>query len=734
MNSQQMKQMVAGNQSSALESAWLDAMESNLPAAELAEVLEALFKSEKAGLAEALATLLLEDRTAKLAPPELLDVAKALVWAVPTSETLRTRTAQLYRQVYSAATGEKIFDAFLEASGLTGGQSPRRALRTLDTALQIVPGSYLANRYDHRVVKAKAYNELFGEFEVIDANSSVSRLEPKALADEFEIVDETDFRVLTTHRGDELKKLLSEDIAAVLAGLCMSSGGSINSNTLKDRLVPKYIAPEQWSGWWNKARTAAKRSANLSIEGRSPVVISYHAGGRTLEEELAPALAAARTPLEQLALLGTYVREVRARRLTVQEPFYRPILESLATAALVYQANRPADALAAALAVEAAGEMGLPAPEGAATATTVLAKIQNPASAIAELDQAALYEKALNALSARPDYADQLQALLPLTPAESLDQVAERLGAIGRTSAIEQAVAAAFAEPLNNLELSLWLWKGPAQRPANMPGKTELLSRLLKAMVDLEHDWDSSAARRKAVFARIRWAITASDFASVRQAVSEMSEPVAETIKRQVDRAGTALADSAREGIMAILKENFYQLFAVREKAESWADENIIWASEEAFARRQAELKELVDVKMLENARAIGAAAAHGDLKENSEWKFALEERDMLRARAANMQDELAKARILHPDNVPTDTVGVGSKVTMRRASDSKEVQLSFLGPWDCDLQKRIMNYQTPIAQELMGHAIGDSIHLKLDGEEGDYVIVKLEPAVSRQA
>jgi transcription elongation factor GreA len=720
--------MIADKQLTLLETTWLEAIEAKVPASEMAKVLEALVP-EHLDMAEALAALLLEEQPGS--PVEELATAKAIVAAVPVSDELRAKAAKLYEKVYAQKVGQKQFEAILSASGLLSGQSPRRSLRTLDTSLRLAPGTYLANRYDHHVLCVEKYNELFGEFELVDMNGQRQRLEPKALADEMDLVEATDFRVLASHRGEELKKLLAQDAAAVLMGLCMSSGGSIDSDVLKERLVPRYIAAGEWSGWWSKARTAAKRSPHLSLEGRNPVTISYHAGGRTLEEELAQSLADARTPLAQLAVLEQYLRDARDRKLAVQAAFIDPILLSLAKASIAYLANRPADALAAALALDRAKSLGLAIPETLiATPAAVLAKTTKPAQALAGVERGDLWPPALDAMTQRPDAASQLEVLLHLAPANLLDEVTARLSACGKPGVVEQVVAEAYAEPLAHLEMALWLWKGPANPPVNTPGKVEMLSRMLKAMLDLQHDWDASPAHRKAVFQDLRAAFCASDFAAVRVAVSQMSEPVAETIKRQIERCAAALAESAREGMLVIMRESFYNLFVTRERLEAWADPNIIWTSQDSLTRREAELKMVEDVKMLENARAIGAAAAHGDLSENSEWKFALEERDMLRARVAKMQDELSRAHVLHRENVPTEIVGVGSKVSLKNVTSGTEIELTFLGPWDADLQKKILSYQTPIAQQLMGHPIGDVIHLTLDGEEGDYRIERLEVAV----
>src|SRR6185295_11961836 len=95
----------------------------------------------------------------------------------------------------------------------------------------------------------------------------------------------------------------------------------------------------------------------------------------------------------------------------------------------------------------------------------------------------------------------------------------------------------------------------------------------------------------------------------------------------------------------------------VKIKIEPWLDESVIFGTQPGMNKREEELNFLVNVKMKENAKAIGDAAAHGDLSENSEYKFALEERDLLRARVAGIQNELNLARLLTPDDVTTDAV-----------------------------------------------------------------------------
>src|SRR5262249_52621646 len=143
-----------------------------------------------------------------------------------------------------------------------------------------------------------------------------------------------------------------------------------------------------------------------------------------------------------------------------------------------------------------------------------------------------------------------------------------------------------------------------------------------------------------------------------------------------------------------------------------------------------AELDELVNVKMRENAKAIGAAAELGDLSENSEYKFALEERDLLRARVAQINSEISIARILEADELPDDHVSIGHRIHLQTA-DAARLTVTLLGPWESALAKRIYSYQTPLARRLLGKKAGDTIDFALDGIEQSCTILSFEPAIA---
>jgi transcription elongation factor GreA len=156
----------------------------------------------------------------------------------------------------------------------------------------------------------------------------------------------------------------------------------------------------------------------------------------------------------------------------------------------------------------------------------------------------------------------------------------------------------------------------------------------------------------------------------------------------------------------------------------------VLYVTEGGLKAKEAEIRELVNVKMKENATAIGRAAERGDLSENSEYRFALEERDLLRARLAQMNQQREVARVLTPDEVPTDHVGIGSRVTLRHNQTGQVREVRVLSPWEADAEKNILNYKAPLAQSLMGARCGDTVELTFTGAPGIYTVESLGNAL----
>jgi len=724
-----MKEWIASGNDEAMESAWMAAAEAEQPVApaDAAAVLAALVEADRADQAEALGWAMLEERKVRDKPGEALKLAQALAQAVPASAELRDGVLELYRLLYGA---HEHFEALLRASDLMGGSPPRRAFATLDLCLRIGPGAYLANRFHNQVLQVKRYDAALGEYELEDLSGGTLNVEPRKLADEFALIGETDFRVLSRRDPRRVREAFQADPAAVLIGICQAHDGSIDAARLKDELVPRYLSADEWGGWWNRARTAAKRSDKLTLEGRNPITVVYHPEGRSLEDELAGAAASARTPLDLLAVLRTYAREARQRKTEPRADFAGRLTAALADQARSFAAARPADALAAALALAEAATMRLPPaalPAEPPSPEAMLAAASDPVRLAAALGDESLWSAAVDALTRRPDAPRHLASLLDATPARRLDKIAALLRQAGRAEVVSAAAAAAMADPLGHLEICLWLWSDSPEVPRAAAGRLEVLTRLLKLLQDLEIDPTLGVDNRREIQRQVRTVLAGRNCAGFREVVASVDEAMASILKTRIER-GAGLASTARDEMLRILRESFFQLFA-KAKIDPWLDESVIWTTPAGLSRYEADYRHLVDVLIPANSRAIGAAAEHGDLSENSEWKFAVEQRREFQARQAKIQDELARARVLHRDDVPADHVGIGSRVTLRRTEGTGEVTLTILGPWDTDVRRHVYSYQTGLAGGILGLRVGQKATLRIDDAEAEYEITAIEPA-----
>ncbi|MCI0447095.1 GreA/GreB family elongation factor [bacterium] len=153
-------------------------------------------------------------------------------------------------------------------------------------------------------------------------------------------------------------------------------------------------------------------------------------------------------------------------------------------------------------------------------------------------------------------------------------------------------------------------------------------------------------------------------------------------------------------------------------KKEDW-----IFSTREAFEVKRVELENLIKVELPTNRKAIGEAAAHGDLRENHEYKAARERQEYLINRVAALQNELNRVRVLEPGQVDCSEVRPGTRIVLGQPGDKRMV-LTLLGPWDSNPQQGIYSYQAKIGTILLGKLPGE----KIEWNDENWVVEAIEP------
>ena len=110
----------------------------------------------------------------------------------------------------------------------------------------------------------------------------------------------------------------------------------------------------------------------------------------------------------------------------------------------------------------------------------------------------------------------------------------------------------------------------------------------------------------------------------------------------------------------------------------------------------------------------IRKAVELGDLRENSEYKAALERQQFVQARLGQLHSRLSKLGSIDMAQIPTDKVGLGSKVVVRdEKTKEKEVYHLVFGD-AVEFEEGHVTMSSPIGRALLGKGVGDEIVLKL--------------------
>ena len=109
----------------------------------------------------------------------------------------------------------------------------------------------------------------------------------------------------------------------------------------------------------------------------------------------------------------------------------------------------------------------------------------------------------------------------------------------------------------------------------------------------------------------------------------------------------------------------------------------------------------------------IRKAVEHGDLRENSEYKAALERQQFVQARLGQLRQRLSKLSSIDISQIPADKVGLGSEVTVEDENGSREKYNLVFGD-SVEFEDGHVSMSSPIGLALVGKGVGDTTILKL--------------------
>lgn len=112
--------------------------------------------------------------------------------------------------------------------------------------------------------------------------------------------------------------------------------------------------------------------------------------------------------------------------------------------------------------------------------------------------------------------------------------------------------------------------------------------------------------------------------------------------------------------------------------------------------------------------RAIAHAVELGDLRENSEYKAALERQQFVQARLSQLHQRMQQVQQLANIEAPTDRVGLGSKVKVVDLKTDEVEEFEVVLAEMMDLDAGHISLASPLGRALADHQVGDEVLLRL--------------------
>ena len=92
----------------------------------------------------------------------------------------------------------------------------------------------------------------------------------------------------------------------------------------------------------------------------------------------------------------------------------------------------------------------------------------------------------------------------------------------------------------------------------------------------------------------------------------------------------------------------------------------------------------------------------------------------------AQLSERLGKLKMIDTSKIPTDSIGLGSKVVVIDTSDGKEITYDLVTSEETDVPAGKISTSSPIGRSFMGKTDGDVVEARTPGGIKEFEIVSL--------
>lgn len=501
---------------------------------------------------------------------------------------------------------------------------------------------------------------------------------------------------------DLLEKEARENPVAIIKMLLRDLGPK-NASEIKDELSELVIPEKEWAKWWQGTRARLKKDQMIEPPTSLRDPFRLREAEISQEERLHKAIQHKTSTNEIIQTSYNFIRDLPnvKKNLEVKNSIRDKLIAQLSDPELT-----PSQELQICICLETQFSHTV---EGKKT-EDLIQRLENVDAAINSIDIIALKKRAL--MLVREHRKDWIQIflhmMLVMKQSTLRDYVLKELNQGEQKKQLESSLRKLLQSPAAYPECFIWYFQKLVSKEheeipfGDKEGQCAFFEGLLMLFSILETKPEYREHAKK-----IYNLLISKRYAIVRQIIEGTS---VEFVKEFLLLASKCQSFTDHDmKILRSLSEVVHPSIGKQKHHHKHAhDSHTIWTTEEGYFKTQDQVRHLGTVEIVENAREIEAARALGDLRENSEYKFALEKRSRLQTQLKTLSEQLGRARIITKDDIHPDEVSVGSVVEVVDSSGKKMVY-TILGPWDANPDEFILSFQSKMAQAMLGYKKGDA-------------------------
>ncbi len=499
---------------------------------------------------------------------------------------------------------------------------------------------------------------------------------------------------------DALEKEGRED-PVELIHLLLRDMGKKTAQEIKDELGELVIPEEEWSKWWQSTRTKLKKDTMIKSPKSSKGAFELRTEEVPHEVRFKEVLAQAKTTEGVIQTVYHFVRDFQE---VLKNPEAKLQLKERLLAGLEADEELLEVGLAQKIQIAFLLEDIFPS-EFPGAAAGLIQSIENLEAVISLIEILAFKKRMLVSIrKVRPDWEKVFLHLLFIVGQNALrDYIFKELY---QNSSTKELVKEKVGDLMHNMTLHIepfyWYFQKVITEEDVPFNDLQSKQRFLEAYLVLLHYIEDNADYRD-LAKKIYNQLVGKRFEIIRMLIEGASIDYLKEFLLLASKCFSFTKHDQR--ILRSLAEVVQPSLA--SKKEKVVDE-VIWTTAQGYNKLQKRIQEIGTTEMIENAREIEAARAHGDLRENSEYKFALERRSQLQAELQMLSRQLNHARILTEQDIIPAQVCPGVIVAVKDTT-GQQVTYTLLGPWDADPDQNILSFQSKFAQAMIGYQEGES-------------------------